>query len=61
MALSFAVTRSFPNAPARAHDLHAFFQWAMTNGQDLASSLQYVPLPPPLVRQIEGYWRTEKP
>ena len=61
MALSFAVTRSFPNAPARAREMRAFFQWAMTSGQDLASSLHYVPLPPPLVQQIAGYWGTEKP
>ena len=60
MALSFAVIRSFPKTPGRARDMRAFFQWAMAKGQDLASSLHYVPLPPPLVQQIEGYWRTDK-
>lgn len=61
MALSFAVIRSSPKAPERAREMRAFFQWAMTTGQDMASSLQYVPLPPPLVQQIEASWRTEKP
>jgi phosphate transport system substrate-binding protein len=47
MALSFAVIRSVPKDPRRARAMRAFFQWAMANGQDLASSLHYVPLPPP--------------
>ena len=29
------------------------------NGRDLAASLDYLPLPPPLVRQVEGYWNAE--
>ena len=61
MALSFAVIRSYPKVAGRARDLRAFFQWAMTNGQDMAGSLQYVPLPSSLIRQIDGSWRTEKP
>ncbi|BBD79692.1 phosphate ABC transporter, periplasmic phosphate-binding protein PstS [Aerosticca soli] len=36
-----------------------FFKWALENGQQLASSLDYVPLPPSLVKQIEAYWASE--
>ena len=57
---SFAVIRSFPKALGRARKMRAFFRWAMANGQDLASSLEYVPLPQSLIQQIEGYWSTEK-
>jgi phosphate transport system substrate-binding protein len=60
MALSLAVIRSFSKAPGRAREMRAFFQWTMETGQDMASSLQYVPLPPSLIQQIEGFWRTEK-
>ena len=60
MALSLAVIRSFSKVPGRAREMRAFFQWTMETGQDMASSLQYVPLPPSLIQQIEGFWRTEK-
>lgn len=36
-----------------------FFKWAMENGQKQAESLDYVPLPPTLVQQIEGYWKAQ--
>ncbi len=34
-----------------------FFRWALEEGQEEAQKLDYVPLPPPLVKQIEGYWK----
>jgi len=33
-----------------------FFKWALENGQPQAEKLDYVPLPPELVKQIEDYW-----
>ena len=36
--------------------LIAFFRYALDRGQQAAESLDYVPLPPSLVQQIEGYW-----
>lgn len=32
-----------------------FFRWALTKGQKQAINLQYVPLPPALVKRIDGY------
>ena len=32
-----------------------FFGWALTKGQPQAISLDYVPLPAPLVKRIQGY------
>lgn len=34
-----------------------FFKWALEQGQEQAGKLDYVPLPPLLVSQIETYWK----
>ncbi|HEY4146494.1 phosphate ABC transporter substrate-binding protein PstS [Pinirhizobacter sp.] len=36
-----------------------FFKWSLEQGQAQAASLDYVALPPPLVKQIEAYWSSE--
>ncbi len=33
-----------------------FFRWSLEKGQGQAKALDYVPLPDPLVKQIEAYW-----
>jgi phosphate transport system substrate-binding protein len=35
-----------------------FFKWALERGQDQADELDYVPLPPSVVTQVEAYWKT---
>lgn len=35
-----------------------FFKWALNSGQTDAQSLDYIPLPNTLTRQIESYWAT---
>lgn len=35
----------------------AFYDWAYTNGKDLASSLGFVPLPDSLTEKIKRYWK----
>jgi phosphate transport system substrate-binding protein len=59
MATSFVMIRKYPGDPGRAHDMLAFFRWAFEHGQELASSLGYLPLPPQLVHQVEDYWNAE--
>jgi phosphate transport system substrate-binding protein len=44
-----------PESTAIAMD---FLRWSLESGQALAESLDYVPLPSELVRQIEAYWKT---
>ena len=56
MAASFVLVRKYPKDTEHSRDILNFFRWALENGQDLAASLDYLPLPPPLVRQVEGYW-----
>jgi phosphate transport system substrate-binding protein len=59
MATSFVMIRKYPQDPSRTHDMLAFFRWTFEHGQDLASSLGYLPLPPQLVHQVEDYWNAE--
>jgi phosphate transport system substrate-binding protein len=58
-ATSFVLMHKRPKNVTRSHDLIAFFKWALEQGQEQASSIGYVPLPSPLVRQIETYWEAE--
>ena len=37
----------------------AFFDWSYKNGQDIAKSLGFVPLPDTLVAKVEKYWETK--
>ena len=60
MATSFAIIRRYPRDTARSHDMLAFLRWVVENGRDLAVAQQYLPLPLPLVRQVEGYWESAK-
>jgi phosphate transport system substrate-binding protein len=36
-----------------------FYDWAFKSGQKMAQELDYVPLPPALVAQIEDAWRAQ--
>jgi len=36
-----------------------FFEWAMKNGQKMATELDYVPIPAPVIKLIEDAWRKE--
>ena len=37
-----------------------FFRWALSNGQKLAVDLDYVPLPPDVVKAVEASWKDIK-
>jgi phosphate transport system substrate-binding protein len=58
-ATVFIIMYKTPKDPARSKGAFDFFRWALNKGQSLAESLDYVPLPPALVQQIENYWRSE--
>ena len=45
-----------PKDAERSKAAFSFFKWALEKGQKEASSLDYVPLPDTLVKQIEDYW-----
>ncbi|MDE1915617.1 MAG: phosphate ABC transporter substrate-binding protein PstS [Sphingomonadales bacterium] len=54
-ATTFALMYKHPKNPAQSASAIKFFKWALEHGQGQAVSLQYVPLPAPLVKQIESY------
>jgi len=58
-ATNFILMYKQPKDAKRSADTRAFFKWAFENGQSQAQGLDYVPLPPELVKQIEAYWATE--
>jgi len=55
-ATNFILMRRQPRDPASAEAAREFFRWAWASGGAQAAALDYVPLPPELVRQIEAYW-----
>jgi phosphate transport system substrate-binding protein len=54
VATSFVLLRAYPKDRPRAQEVIGFFRWALKNGQDLASSAGFLPLPPSLVQQVEA-------
>ncbi len=58
-ATNFMLMHKQPRDAARSQATLAFFKWAFESGQQQASALHYVPLPPELVQQIEAYWAAE--
>jgi phosphate transport system substrate-binding protein len=58
-ATNFILMYKQPKDAKRSADALAFFKWALENGQPQAQALDYVPLPPALVQQVENYWSVE--
>ena len=58
-ATVFILMYKQPKDAARSKAALEFFQWALEHGQDAAAKLDYVPLPPTLVTQIEASWKSE--
>ncbi len=58
-ATNFILMYKQPKDAKRSADTRAFFKWAFENGQAQAQALDYVPLPPALVQQVEAYWGAE--
>lgn len=56
-ATSFILMYKKPRDMNRTRVALEFFKWALERGQDQARELDYVPLPPSVVMQIEAYWR----
>ena len=58
VATSFVLLHKQPQDTERLRRTLDFFHWALTDGREMASALDYVPLPFPLVRQVDTYWQT---
>jgi phosphate transport system substrate-binding protein len=54
------VAATFILVPSEKHEMNKnvtkFYDWAYTNGQDIAKSLGFVPLPKELTTKVRAYW-----
>ena len=58
-ATTFILMHKQPKDAAQSKAALDFFKWAYEHGQAQAAALDYVPLPEPLVQQIEAYWQAQ--
>jgi phosphate transport system substrate-binding protein len=56
-ATTYIIMYKQPSDPAASAATLKFFKWAYANGDDMAKSLVYVPLPDNAVQAIEGSWK----
>ena len=54
-ATTFVLMYKQPKNASSSQSARKFFSWALTKGQPQALSLDYVPLPAPLVKRIQSY------
>jgi phosphate transport system substrate-binding protein len=55
-ATTWAIMYKKPKSATQTKAALDFFKWSFEQGQSQAQALDYVPLPPALVQQIEAYW-----
>ncbi|ASU37245.1 phosphate ABC transporter substrate-binding protein PstS [Herbaspirillum sp. meg3] len=55
-ATTFVLLYKQAKNPEQQKAAFTFFKWALERGGPQADELDYVPLPPALVKQIEAYW-----
>jgi phosphate transport system substrate-binding protein len=58
-ASTFVIVYRQPKDAARSKSAFDFFRWALEKGQPRAKELNFVALPPELVKNIEKYWASE--
>ena len=57
---TFILMHKAAQDPKRSAEALKFFKWSLNNGQKLAADLDYVPLPPNVVKMIESSWKDIK-
>lgn len=55
-AATFILMHKTQDKPANAEAVLSFFDWAFTNGAEMAAELDYVPLPAEVTDQIKQLW-----
>jgi phosphate transport system substrate-binding protein len=56
-ATTFVLMHKQPKSPDRSAAAIDFIRWSLESGKSQAEMLNYVPLPPALIQQIELYWQ----
>ena len=57
---TFILMHKMQDKPDNAKEVLKFFEWAYANGDQMASELDYIPLPDTLVKMIETNWKQIK-
>ena len=57
---TFILMHTVQDKPANAKEVLKFFKWAYANGDKMAESLDYVPMPDKVVSLIESSWKNIK-
>ena len=55
---TFILMHKKQDKPDTAKQVLAFFDWAYRHGQDMAASLDYIPMPPNAVTKFEDSWKS---
>jgi phosphate transport system substrate-binding protein len=55
---SFILVHAKQDNPQTGKEVLKFFDWAYRNGQKMAEELDYVPMPDPVVKEIEASWKS---
>ena len=58
-ATTWVIMYKTPKNAANSKTAFEFFKWSIEQGQSQAEQLAYVPLPKPLVAQVEAYWKSD--
>jgi phosphate transport system substrate-binding protein len=56
---SFILLHKVPVKPENAREVLKFFDWSFKNGDAMASELDYVPMPDPVVKMIQTEWKSK--
>ncbi len=56
---TFILLNTQPSNPQQTTAVLQFFNWALTNGNDAAKKLDYVPLPAEVIKLIQNDWLTQ--
>lgn len=54
---SFILMHKSQDKPAKAQEVLKFFDWAFANGEKMAAELDYVPMPPSVIKLIQTQWK----
>src|SRR5246500_3541592 len=54
---TFILMHKKQDKPETAKQVLAFFDWAYKNGQKMAEELDYIPMPPNVVKTVEDSWK----
>jgi phosphate transport system substrate-binding protein len=57
---SFILIHAKQDKPENAREVLKFFEWSFKNGAQMAGELDYVPMPEPVVKQIQAAWKNVK-